>query len=40
MYESDRRVADLVPTTLPLLDKMKVLVEKRTIEARWRTAFR
>ena len=28
MYESDRRVADLVPTNLPLLDKMKVLVEK------------
>ena len=28
MYESDRRVADLVPTTMPLLNKMKALVEK------------
>jgi regulator of RNase E activity RraB len=28
LYESDRRVADLTPTTMPLLNKMQALVEK------------
>ncbi|PMS33204.1 hypothetical protein [Trinickia symbiotica] len=28
MYESDRRVAELSPTTMPLLDKMKALADK------------